>query len=177
VRFSKQLKSLVSDHPLKPRCLAIDTVGITNGCVDTVTGMAGWLQFAYNNTYGVHFASEAQYKAAMHNLTKPDGCLDLIQQCRELGEAGDPDFSGGNATVNKVCMQAWGYCAEDIISSFPKMQKVSYPKIILPKHKKADWACSETRSTSPPWANLALFGCQFPLTSARFRSRKTSGYL
>lgn len=85
----------------------------------------------------------------MHNLTKPDGCLDLMQQCRELGDAGDPDFSGGNATVNKACMAAWGYCAEDVIQGFPKMQTVSGSKLNFTKHKRAERICSEIRSTWP----------------------------
>jgi hypothetical protein len=151
-------------------------MGITNGCVDAETGTIGWPQFAYNNTYGVHFATEAQYKAAMHNLTMPDGCLDLVQQCREIGEAGDPEFSGKNATVNKVCMEAWGSCF-DIVDSFPKLNKVSGSNMILPIRKRADWTCSETPSTLPLLNNLPLTGFQSPPTSTWLRSRKTSASL
>jgi hypothetical protein len=103
----------------------LDTVGITNGCVDAQTGVEGWPLFAWNNTYGVRFASKAQYDTAIQSINKPDGFQDLLQQCRELGEVGDPDYSGNNATVNKVCMEAFGTFFKLIGQSFPKIAKVS----------------------------------------------------
>ena len=61
----------------------------------------------------------------MHNLTKPGGGLDLIKECRALGEASDPDFSGSNATVNKVCEEALDYTVVNLVGGFPKLNKVS----------------------------------------------------
>jgi carboxypeptidase D len=124
-QFSKNLKAVPQSHPLESKCLTVDTIGITNGCVDFETGAAGYPQWAYNNTYGVRFASNAQYESAMHNLTKPGGGLDLIKECRALGEASDPGFSGSNATVNKLCEEAFDYAALYVVGGFPKLNKVS----------------------------------------------------
>jgi carboxypeptidase C (cathepsin A) len=123
-QFTKNLKNLSMKHPLKRRNLKIDTVGITNGCVDFESSVAGYPEFAYNNTYGVRFGSEALYDEVMHNITKPGGCSDLLKQCRALGEQGDPSNSGSNATVNKVCMEAFSYCEFYVILSFPKINEV-----------------------------------------------------
>ena len=123
--MSKNLHTLPAKHPLKPRALKVDSIGITNGCVDFGTAFAGYPQYAYNNTYGVRFGSKALYEAAMHNLTKPDGCIDLVNQCRALGQAKDPAYNGGNPTVNKLCMEALGYCELYVLSSFPKLSEAS----------------------------------------------------
>lgn len=71
----------------------------------------GWPSLAYNNTDDHPFISHAEYESALHNFTKPGGCRDLIEQCRALGQEGDPDWNGNNATVNKVCVLATDYCA------------------------------------------------------------------
>jgi carboxypeptidase C (cathepsin A) len=106
-RFSKNFKSLPATHPLKRKDMVVDTLGLTNGCIDFEQALPGFPEYAYNNTYGVQFLSEAQYNAAMDNLTSPGGALDLIKTCRTLGLAGDPQFFGNNETVNKVCGEAF----------------------------------------------------------------------
>jgi carboxypeptidase D len=105
-RFAKNLKSLPAKHPLRRKNLRVDTLGITNGCIDFEYGLTGYPEYAYNNTYGVHFLTEAQYNQAMDNITSPGGVLDLIKTCRAAGQTGDPTFLGTNDTVNAICMQA-----------------------------------------------------------------------
>ena len=114
-RFSKNFKTLPATHPLKHKDMVVDTLGLTNGCIDFEQALTGFPQYAYNNTYGVRFLSEAQYNAAMDNLTSPGGVLDLIKTCRALGLAGDPHFFGNNETVNEVCVDAFvqGYAVID----------------------------------------------------------------
>ncbi|KAJ9609979.1 hypothetical protein H2200_006309 [Cladophialophora chaetospira] len=106
-QFAKNIKTLPAKHPLKHRNMKFDTLGITNGCIDFEYGLTGFPQYAYNNTYGVHFYSEAQYNQAMENITSPGGALDLIRACRAAGLAGDPTFLGNNETVNEICEEAF----------------------------------------------------------------------
>ncbi|KAI1618682.1 carboxypeptidase [Exophiala viscosa] len=108
--LDRHLKTLANTHPLKPKNLTVDAIGITNGCIDFETSMAGYPQFAYNNTYGIQYYNQSMYEDAMAALNKSDGCLDLIQQCRAAGQVGDPSFLGNNATVNELCTDAFNLC-------------------------------------------------------------------
>lgn len=121
VQFSRNLQNLSTEHPLSCKNLTVDAIGITNGCVDIESAMAGYPEFAYNNTYGVRFGSEAVYEQSLNNLTMPGGCRDLIDECRALGQASDPDYTGSNATVNELCMGAFGFCSQYVIGSFTNL--------------------------------------------------------
>lgn len=107
-----------------PEKYANPSIHLFVGCVDSQI-IEGWPVYAYNNTYGVRFGTKGQYETAVHEINKPKGFQDVLQQCRELGEIGDPDFSGTNATVNKVCMEAFAHFYKVIGQSFPKINKVS----------------------------------------------------
>ncbi|KAK5172754.1 uncharacterized protein LTR77_002874 [Saxophila tyrrhenica] len=131
-QLSKNLGALSKEHPLACKKLRIDNIGITNGCIDAPTQAQGWPELAYNNTYDHPFGPEKLYEASINNITKPDGLLDKIEHCRTLGKAGDPEFNGRNATVNKACMDAHSYFLFSVKGSFPKMNKVS--KTPSPSH-------------------------------------------
>jgi len=124
-RFSKNFKTLPAKHPLKAKNMKVDTLGITNGCIDIEEALSGFPEYAWNNTYGVHFLSEAQYHAAMDNITSPGGVLDLIKACRSVGLAGDPTFIGNNQTVNEACMLAFEQSLA-IMGMSPALNNVSH---------------------------------------------------
>jgi carboxypeptidase C (cathepsin A) len=121
-QFQRAFLNLSSDHALAKH--RIDTIGITNGCIDVETSILGYPEYAYNNTYGQQFASEEQYEQALNNYTMPGGCHDLIKACRAAGEEYDPTYTAGNASVNELCMEAFGFCAESVIQGFPLMNEV-----------------------------------------------------
>jgi carboxypeptidase C (cathepsin A) len=108
---SNGLKQLPACHPLKGKGLKVDAIGMTNGCVDFYYQIEGFPEYANNNTYGVKFYNDTFYQEIRNNITKPGGCLDLTDQCRQAGQVGDPDYTGNNATVNKMCTDATLYCA------------------------------------------------------------------
>jgi hypothetical protein len=95
------------------------TLGMTNACIDQLYSGPQYPVFAYNNTYGVHFIPESVAEAEVHNMTKPDGCADLIQQCRELGNIGDPEWIGTNDTVNEACNLATDWCTAYVTGGLP----------------------------------------------------------
>lgn len=125
VQLSRNLQNMSSEHPLECKNLTVDALGITNACVDLMPSIAGYPEFAYNNTYGIPFGNKSLYEEAMYNATKPDGCLDLVAACRALGLEGDPDFTGRNTTVNEICMEAFAFCESNVIQSFPELNQVS----------------------------------------------------
>lgn len=124
VQFSKGLSNLSTDHPLKCKGLRIDAIGITNGCIDSQPAMLGYPDFAYNNTYDVHLATEAEYVSALQNYTMASGCRDLIEECRAFAQEGDREYIGDNATVNEMYMEAFYFCEENVITGFPEINEV-----------------------------------------------------
>ncbi|KAJ9628173.1 hypothetical protein H2204_009433 [Knufia peltigerae] len=123
-QISKNLKNLTDTHPLKKKALKVDSIGITNGCMDFEYLMEGYLEFANNNTYGVKFLPQDIYDEAQTNLTKPGGCLDMIKQCRQAGNVGDAAYSAANATVNQICEDSFLYCST-IVSLVNELHNVS----------------------------------------------------
>jgi hypothetical protein len=88
----------------------LGTVGLTNPLIDfSIQGFA-YPRYAHNNPYNVQVLSEEVYNEAMHNMTKPGGCTDLIDRCRFGGIVSDPEEFGINATVNNYCVTALNYC-------------------------------------------------------------------
>jgi carboxypeptidase C (cathepsin A) len=68
----------------------------------------------YNNTYGIQAVNESRYEEVIDNLYKEGGCLDQIEQCRNISLVYDPTNQGFNQTVNGVCADAETFCSETI---------------------------------------------------------------
>ncbi|KAK4541875.1 hypothetical protein LTR36_007239 [Oleoguttula mirabilis] len=98
--------------------LELDTVGITNGCIDQLYQASLYLDMAYNNTYGLQVINQTIYENGKNDYDKAGGCRDLIVQCRELGDKYDPEQLAINATVNAVCTDAEVYCAANILGLY-----------------------------------------------------------
>ncbi|KAK1750434.1 alpha/beta-hydrolase, partial [Echria macrotheca] len=100
--FTQQLASDKKAIPLR-----LDTLGIVNGCVDILTQMPSYPHMAYNNTYGLQVINETEYNAAVASFPQ---CRSLVETCRSLADAKDPEGTGSVAEVNKACSDAFGYC-------------------------------------------------------------------
>lgn len=82
-------------------------------------------EMANNNTYGVQILPQDVYESAKTNLTKEGGCLELIEQCRQLGYEGDPEYLGLNKTVNEMCGGAFLDCVTNVESALMSVTGVS----------------------------------------------------
>ncbi|KAK8107050.1 Carboxypeptidase S1-like protein A [Apiospora kogelbergensis] len=60
----------------------LDTLGIINGLLDMAVQGETYIQFAYNNTYGIQAFNQSTYDELMHNWMKPNGCKERINQCQ-----------------------------------------------------------------------------------------------
>lgn len=112
--FDQQIKA--SPPQSKLRSLKMSTMGLTNGCVDFLTQTPYYAQYAYNNTYAPLIPKDV-YEELHHNFTKTGGCKDIIEECRQLGELSDPDWTGANQTVNEACTLATDFCYAYTIGS------------------------------------------------------------
>jgi len=104
--------------------LHLDTLGITNGCIDAKIEGQLYPKMAFNNTYGLQAITEEVYNAALANLTKPGGCNDLVDQCREVATT-DSENTGANETINKACALAAQFCWEAVQGAYTATSGVS----------------------------------------------------
>jgi hypothetical protein len=104
--------------------LHLDTLGLTNACIDSKIEGPYYLEMAVNNTYGLQTIPDNVYQEAQDDLTKPGGCYDLIDQCRLLALA-DPENVGTNDTVNAACASATMYCYQYVQGAYTEVSGVS----------------------------------------------------
>lgn len=105
--------------------LELDTLGLLNGCVDLTISMPSYPEMANNNTYGVKLLPQEIYESAKNNLTKDGGCLEALEQCRQIGYEGDPANLGLNETVNEACGSVFFNCFGTVESAFMEVTGVS----------------------------------------------------
>ena len=84
----------------------LDTLGIINGCIDTLVQEPSYPEMAFNNTYGIKAINRTVYDQSIAAFTAPGGVRELIEICRALAAEGDPENQGSNATVNDACSAA-----------------------------------------------------------------------
>lgn len=110
--FQRQNEKILNGTSTDPKAIAfqLGTVGMNNGCTDTLSQAASYPEFAYNNTYGVQLYSKEVYDVAKANLTAPGGCFESINKCRTESALGDPNGLGTNDTVNSYCALSTQIC-------------------------------------------------------------------
>ena len=86
--------------------LHLNTLGIVNGCINLELLGPAYAEFAWNNTYGIKAFNESQYQKAIHELKKPGGALDQIEDCNTLERMRDPNDYGDRINLNIVCALA-----------------------------------------------------------------------
>ena len=69
--------------------------------------------------YDFPIINKTVYEKVLSDFNKPKGCLELIKECRELGDLYDPSEFAINATVNKVCQAATLTCTEYAVPYSP----------------------------------------------------------
>lgn len=68
----------------------------------------------FNNTYGIKAVNESRYESVIDALYREGGCLDQIEECRNISLIYDPTNQGFNESVNKVCADAETFCSTEI---------------------------------------------------------------
>ena len=94
--------------------LHLDTLMIINGCIDRPLQYFSYPKIAVNNTYGIEAVNETIHQQMLDALYREGGCLDKIQDCRDISTVYDPENIGMNATVNAVCYDAEDFCATEV---------------------------------------------------------------
>jgi len=100
--FTKQNAVVKGAVPLR-----LDTIGIVNGCIDMMTQMPFYPEFAVNNTYGIRALNQTEYSSAVSAWPE---CKSLISACRDVAAAKDPNNTGTIPEVNKACADTFAFC-------------------------------------------------------------------
>ncbi|KAB5522165.1 carboxypeptidase C [Coniochaeta sp. 2T2.1] len=72
--------------------LHLDTLGIVNGLMDLIVQAEAWISFPYNNTYGIQIFDREFHDELMHDWSRPGGCRDQYQACRDALRERDGDL-------------------------------------------------------------------------------------
>ncbi|PTB64899.1 serine carboxypeptidase [Trichoderma citrinoviride] len=86
MRFFQQQNEKIADGTIKDEhahYLHLDTLGIVNGWLDSLIQEEAYIDFPYNNTYGIQVFNQSIYEELKHNFTKPKGCREQIERCQK----------------------------------------------------------------------------------------------
>lgn len=69
--------------------------------------MPAYPLMAHNNTYGIQLITQQEYNDHMASFPQ---CRAMVETCRALAAALDPNAWGNVAEVNKACSDAYYFC-------------------------------------------------------------------
>ena len=96
----------------------LSSLGIMQGCVDDLVQGKYYPIFANNNTYGIQALSLVDQQAAASSFLSANGCQQLIQSCRDVVAAQDPQNDGDVANVNQICANAQNTCNNEVFGPY-----------------------------------------------------------
>ena len=94
--------------------LHLDTLMLINSCIDRLVQWPSYPHIAYNNTYNIETVNKTIYEGMLDALYKEGGCNDQIYHCRNMSLTYDPENTGHNVSVNKICQVAEDYCTKNV---------------------------------------------------------------
>ncbi|KAI0865245.1 carboxypeptidase S1 [Xylaria cubensis] len=106
--------------------LNLDTLILINSCIDRQVMYPTYPHMAYNNTYGIQVVNETIYLSMIDAWEREGGCRDQIAECISVAEVSDPDDLGTNTTVNKICMDAETFCANEVRGPYLEYSNNNY---------------------------------------------------
>ncbi|MCJ1390327.1 hypothetical protein MMC18_003186 [Xylographa bjoerkii] len=110
----------------------LDTVGIINGCIDSLYQARKYPIFLYNNTYGIQAINVSTYKSLIHEFDRPNGLQDQFKQCRQMARQVDPDEHGDIDEVNKFCAIVQSKVEQLIYEPFKNAKEYGWMDITHP---------------------------------------------
>lgn len=110
----------------------LDTLGIINGCIDSLVQEPTYPQMAFNNTYNLQTISESDFTASLQAFDQSNGCRERVQNCRSMAAQMDSDNDGDSAQVNAVCQDANDFCINNVESPYLQSSGRSFYDIAAP---------------------------------------------
>jgi carboxypeptidase C (cathepsin A) len=111
---NQKIANRTLSDPSESYIMHLDTLGIINGCIDLLTQEESYIQFAFNNTYGLETVNQTVYDRAIDSFNRQGGCRDQIANCRSMAKQLDPENQGGSKNVNSACKAADEFCQAEL---------------------------------------------------------------
>ena len=101
------------------RYLHLDTLGIINGYLDMVIQGETYIEYPYNNTYGIQVFNQSLYDELMSNWTKPGGCKERVTKCQDALKGRDPVFvRRSEKNLTEICGDIADECTDSVINIY-----------------------------------------------------------
>ncbi|KAJ5392332.1 Peptidase S10 serine carboxypeptidase [Penicillium cosmopolitanum] len=86
--------------------LEFNTLGIINGIIDESIQAPHYPEFAVHNTYGIKAVNETVYNYMKFANEMPNGCQDMIQNCKSTNRTSLTDYA--------ICTEAGNMCRDNV---------------------------------------------------------------
>ncbi|OQE31535.1 hypothetical protein PENSTE_c001G02100 [Penicillium steckii] len=90
--------------------LEFNTLGIINGIIDESIQAPHYPEFAVHNTYGIKAVNETVYNYMKFANEMPNGCQDMIQNCKYTNRSSLTDYA--------ICTEAGNMCRDNVESPY-----------------------------------------------------------
>ncbi|KAI0397326.1 alpha/beta-hydrolase [Xylariaceae sp. FL0594] len=118
--FFESQNQKIAQRQIQGKPLHLSAVGLVNACVDIMTQMPFYPEMAHANTYGVVVSNETEYELSVKAWP---ACREAIESCRSFGDEMDPDMSGTNPEVNKMCKGAFDLCFSTMRLGYNELER------------------------------------------------------
>ncbi|RDA91269.1 hypothetical protein CP533_0636 [Ophiocordyceps camponoti-saundersi (nom. inval.)] len=104
--------------------LRLTSLGIFNGCVDSLVQVPSLPTFAARNTYGIKALSDREAGLYLAKFRAPGGCAELLTMCEAVPSWGD---GGGDLSVPEAyCRDAVDVCGKDVENPYYSSDRSPY---------------------------------------------------
>ncbi|KAL2012769.1 hypothetical protein VTN00DRAFT_294 [Thermoascus crustaceus] len=86
--------------------LDFNSLGIINGIIDEAIQASYYPEFATKNTYGIKAVNETVYNYMKFANTMPNGCQDLVANCKQTNRSSLADYA--------ICTEATNMCRDNV---------------------------------------------------------------
>ena len=159
--FEKQNEKIANGTINSPGAhyIHLDTLGIINGILDNLIQDSMYMEYAYNNTYGIKAINQSTYGHGIREWGKVGGIREKIIECRQLIAKGDPNNFGDNEKVNAVCQAADEYGESVLTTPYLESANVSTcaQKCVSKLNRHIAWLAGYYPSFKRPLSCLILF--------------------
>ncbi|EFW18239.1 serine carboxypeptidase [Coccidioides posadasii str. Silveira] len=122
-RYIKERNAEIQANSTKGKVLALENLGVINGCIDLPLQEYSFPIMAFNNSYGIQAVNESVHNQMQSSL---EPCLQRTSECQNVAKKLDPEALGNNDEVNWACSNASDFCQTAVEFPFISENKYGY---------------------------------------------------
>ncbi|TPX26834.1 hypothetical protein DIZ76_012297 [Coccidioides immitis] len=122
-RYIKEKNAEIQANSTKGKVLALENLGVINGCIDLLLQEYSFPIMAFNNSYGIQAVNESVHNQMQSSL---EPCLQRTSECQKVAKKLDREALGNNDEVNRACSNASDFCQTAVEFPFISENKYGY---------------------------------------------------